>query len=580
MKLFRALSIILFIAFISTGCGSSGGGDDNGDGNNDTTAEDKIEVHTNAGDGIFYKVTEPDGTVSTYHGLRDAAGYPSSLKSISMKYSSIDGETLITLDDTGMPEYIYTPGGSTFRLEHISGSSFRISAISSDGTILANSPVDFQTTVNTNNASLHEQAGKALQKNDVRAKSITITGKSECSIKSVSNSNEIISRHQVLLTKCGTPVDNAQITIKFNPALGPRDYVANSVGNGYFAFNIPHSAVPPPPYEQQCKEIADKVNNYGQKFCSLLDDNGWLPVPDALKCIGIKTLLETYIPGRTDTIASLDLDCSLVLDSLGKVCNYIKTHDIETGCKIGALLNSTPKSSAYTFSMEIKIPGAQAFSTEPVSFDPNTYSQWNIEAPTEISLEKMWTEPANPKAVDWYTAKASMVCPDPDGTEVTMTVSGDDGYQGASVKTMTVNSVIDHDVPGVTLTKDKVVDTITVEAEGKIWSQQPIGNIQQAVTGTKTWQMIVVRDGDDSGTVDLDNDGDGYNSTNSGGDDCDDNDSTIYPGATEIPTDGIDQDCDGQDTVIEVKQYHVFKRSGTGYRKMWAGYAEYRTGIF
>lgn len=52
---------------------------------------------------------------------------------------------------------------------------------------------------------------------------------------------------------------------------------------------------------------------------------------------------------------------------------------------------------------------------------------------------------------------------------------------------------------------------------------------------------------DDDTTPDpADADGDGSDRLDAGGDDCDDADSTVFPGATEDPSDGVDDDCDGQ----------------------------------
>ena len=46
----------------------------------------------------------------------------------------------------------------------------------------------------------------------------------------------------------------------------------------------------------------------------------------------------------------------------------------------------------------------------------------------------------------------------------------------------------------------------------------------------------------------VDTDGDGFDED----EDCDDGDASVYPGAPEVPNDGIDQDCDGQDSIVPI----------------------------
>ncbi len=51
--------------------------------------------------------------------------------------------------------------------------------------------------------------------------------------------------------------------------------------------------------------------------------------------------------------------------------------------------------------------------------------------------------------------------------------------------------------------------------------------------------------GDTNSTVDEDEDG--FVDENEGGDDCDDSDPDINPDAEEVPGDGVDSNCDGED---------------------------------
>jgi len=67
--------------------------------------------------------------------------------------------------------------------------------------------------------------------------------------------------------------------------------------------------------------------------------------------------------------------------------------------------------------------------------------------------------------------------------------------------------------------------------------------------------------------VDIDNDGDGFTAPGScygSADDCNDNDSSIYPGAPEVYGDHIDADCDGHD-LIHTEEYICFGCHGVAY---------------
>ena len=137
------------------------------------------------------------------------------------------------------------------------------------------------------------------------------------------------------------------------------------------------------------------------------------------------------------------------------------------------------------------------------------------------------------------------------------------GYSATQLYTLNIaEPVIVPDVVGQTqsnaetdiTTAGLIMGTISsshhpVTPAGQIASQSPVGG---AAAEPDSLVDIVLSLG--PGPEDIDNDGDGF-TENQG--DCNDSDENIHPGATDPPSDGIDQDCNGIDGDLTINRIVV-----------------------
>lgn len=122
---------------------------------------------------------------------------------------------------------------------------------------------------------------------------------------------------------------------------------------------------------------------------------------------------------------------------------------------------------------------------------------------------------------------------------------------------------VPHVAGAMALLKSAVTQATLSEIENAL-EQSTVDAGPTGADNTYGWGIVdvgaaydVLNVGGGGGGPPVDNDGDGVAAES----DCDDNDATIYPGASEIKHDGVDQDCNGYDLTIDiVKAQYSAKR--------------------
>jgi hypothetical protein len=458
MKKLTTLLLPIFILLVVTGCPKK---DDDPE---PEAREAEYYIHTNPTDGAILSITEPDGSELTYYGTKDEEGYALSLEALALKYPGESDPYILTLDDESAPERIHAPNGTTFEFDIITENSFRLKAISPDG--------DIQITVPINLDSLKYSSGyqEAVNRSKVAGKrngngQIQAEPMDRASYSQVQGSRDLNSLVTLNVLKCGEPIENAAITMITTPRIGNTNYVGKHIGLGAYEFGVPDvQAEPPSGYEEKC----DKIGQIADNVCGKLF---WIGFAQAIAgnntiCTILSSEIQKAFPGANNKNKIIDV-CSKAMDLIPKLCKLHKDKGLQNVCKLAFLLYVEPELQQYQCQFNVQIPGESSFTTEAISFNPNEPVFWEVSVPAEISVEKLITIPGDPAPHQGYEARAFVVCPDPQGTNVIMSIVGDDGYTNTETTTITENSVVSLWVPGA---DEAVRDIVTCTIGGRQWS--------------------------------------------------------------------------------------------------------------
>jgi hypothetical protein len=454
-KLITILSLLIFMTVTLTTC----------DLINDLLEEDDdtseikgtYEMNLNPGDPTLLKSTNEDGSVFTFFGTKDFEGAAEKVDIIDIQYPGESGTYKMMVRDDGTPGKIFTPEGSTFEFEPISEKEFYLSIASKTGEIRISTKVNLDSL-----EKMMEAVSQPLSiaQNDVRrnqAPPALFTPSS--TVESTWPSGTLKGNKLILnLTSCGQPMPFAllkPILIMKPPAGKEILRVPMNNGGGEYSFTLPDPSLP----STQIQKVCNKIGKAVDKICLTYSFS-----PTAVSIL-VKTLVAEQFPNAPDK-ESITKVSDKVTKIIPQLCMIKDEVNIADFCELVGEIYLNPNPDQYTYTLVAF--GSGKMTEIPLgNFDPNTGGTITYDIPGEFNVWEFRTDPRDPAPLEGYTAIAEIECASPQGTEVTISIVGSDGYTNSQTSTVTANGQVTLYVPGGA---QSVKDVLTVTANGMSWS--------------------------------------------------------------------------------------------------------------
>jgi|GEM_PF-900311 len=430
--------------------------------NDDKESINSYELYTNPTDPTLIKVTEGDGTEVTYYGSKDIDGVPQDLKLVTVKYPG-DTETYkVNIEENGQPGKIFTPTGSMFEIDPIDTKEFYLSIVSGTGEIRIDTKINLDSLDEPKSSIAPQPAGTTHVPPRMKAqgRSVIFTPfpheYNSHDLKSTAAGNMLTLN----LTVCGETLPSQYLipVLYMKPPLGgviPNPSFSSSI-DGQYGFSLPEQSEPSQKIQQICTQVGSIIDD----VCLAYD---W--TPKSAICPLISKLIDKKFQNSNDKQSILNV-CDKAIELLPKLCKIHKDIGLENFCELAGEVYLNPNPDQYTYLLMVHTEG-KMYEVPLTNFNPNTSGTITYDIPGTFDVTDLYTEPKDPGPSEGYLAVALIDCPDPAGVEVTISVSGSDGYSDSETVTLTTGGSVSLYVPGGA---QSVEDVITVNANGKTWS--------------------------------------------------------------------------------------------------------------